>query len=543
MPRQSFHFTAGSAARSPKRSYVIIVNAFLLLAVSVSFAACATAPPKCSGPAGNLTGKYLGNDGAIYFVQQEHKNIYWAGLSLQHPSALGANDFQIGTAFSDVFEGVLAGSSIHGQWVATPRGATTGRGSLALQVRPVSGTSCAAINNIAIVKTGEAGSPFNATQWRYLSAGLGRGMLPGDNCDDFCRFDRAQRNDEGSMADHMSAGGSGPNAGVISDNVVIYGRVDSALRVNYPGYTGAVDIYGRRLGRSYAHFMCADGGAGDAYKWFDGGPFSGPPDGDITFNVNISAYPDLYSNRMAHSFLENPQVPGTALTDVHAELIMYGRDAQRNDCAGDVPTWLPGWADSGSNSVLFDNRPLDGVDPRNVQISGSGCDPGITIDAPLSCRVTSLLGADVGAWPKGALVRVTGVLAKDRHTGPMTPGVEIHPVYSIDLVSPSSSGNLTGTWGDPRTGATYYIREIPTSQTGISRVWWLGMSADRGRSFSDVFSGVAEGNSIVGKLVYLPLGARLGTVTMSLTISGDNRRLYGTAGAERVLLDRLFVTG
>src|SRR5215831_14080697 len=60
-------------------------------------------------------------------------------------------------------------------------------------------------------------------------------------------------------------------------------------------------------------------------------------------------------------------------------------------------------------------------------------------------------------------------------------------------------------------GATYYIRQV---SPGL--VFWVGMSADNGRSFTNVFSGAIQGTTITGNWVDVPLGKyhNAGTLTL-----------------------------
>jgi hypothetical protein len=86
-------------------------------------------------------------------------------------------------------------------------------------------------------------------------------------------------------------------------------------------------------------------------------------------------------------------------------------------------------------------------------------------------------------------------------------GVEIHPVYSIDILNepfgaprPGSSGTLTGAWAANDEG-TYYLRQVNNS------VWWLGLSRDRGGSFANVFHGMIQGNTVAGDWADVPIGS------------------------------------
>lgn len=96
------------------------------------------------------------------------------------------------------------------------------------------------------------------------------------------------------------------------------------------------------------------------------------------------------------------------------------------------------------------------------------------------------------------------------------PANEYHRTLTV---TPS----LTGVWrGDD--GGTYYIHQ-PT--VGInSPIFWLGLSSDGGRSFSNVFSGnLQSGGIVVGKWGDVPLGRGLGHGTLRLHID-INRKSF-----------------
>jgi len=461
----------------------------------------------------------LADDGGRYFLQQTGNCLWWLGLSA--PDQVLSHlvyGLQPGLSFSNVLRGVISSDfSIAAQWADVPKGSTQGLGTLALVVRAPTSDQ----GDLEILKQGETGTGFGGGRWW-------RGSLPqAGPCaevDIACKFSQVQRNDEGTMARHMSGGG-GPNAGLFRDNVVVYGSLVDGAYVNYPGFPGAVDLGARPLDRSYAHFMCADGGADDQYKWFDGDIGSDPPDGDINFDVNIQGFDGYYDNNLASTYLAGQ--PANQAGHVHAEMIMYGRNATRDNCQGAALTVLPGWADSGSNSVLLNGRPLNGSDPAQVVVAderpgGGACD-GIYHNENLSCLVTSLGGQTFAA---GELVRVAGVLARDEHGG---PGVEIHPVYSVDIVNPPSSDDLTGVWGGSNDRGTYYVRQIP-EPGGSSVVWWLGTSADLGRTFATVFRGIrGQNNVITGDwgLVPIGLGGEWGTGTASVSVPDQSIAVQG----------------
>jgi hypothetical protein len=186
---------------------------------------------------------------------------------------------------------------------------------------------------------------------------------------------------------------------------------------------------------------------------------------------------------------------------------MYGRRAGRSNCPGEVLSQLPGWADTGSSSALLNGRPMDGSDYNKLHIDSRGPGPGGETLCQLmfwsdehACWVNRV-GSIVIA--PGQLVRITGVLANDEHE---RGRIEIHPVYSIDVVNATPGASWTGVWASDDQG-TYFIRQLgPPAAT----VWWLGLSADRGRTFANVFHGkyveTSKGFVASGTWADVPMG-------------------------------------
>jgi hypothetical protein len=71
--------------------------------------------------------------------------------------------------------------------------------------------------------------------------------------------------------------------------------------------------------------------------------------------------------------------------------------------------------------------------------------------------------------------------------------------------------SLTGAWKS-NDGGTYYIRQIGND------VWWLGMSGDDGRHFTNVYKGVMSGNSVSGSYADVPRGSVQSGGVLNLTI-------------------------
>jgi hypothetical protein len=418
----------------------------------------------------DLTGVWVADDGANYYIRQVGSEIWWVGLSTE--SAQGSNDFHLGLTFSNVFQGALVGDTIRGDWADVPRGIILQNGTLTLRLNsPDSPTT--------LTRAEETGH-FGASTWNKVAVTPGRDIR--------FRFDHVFRNDGGTMHDHLK---------MYMDHVVAIGKVVGELGAHVP----------LTASRRYENFMCNVDGD------FDEDDF----DGDITFFMVVErpfleaqlAGPVTESgpfNDLNHirRKLDATNPNGRAFRGLRnlilPELIMYGRPAGKLNCPGDVPPLLPGWMEAGANSILFDGRPLGGL------VLGSGgqvTSPQVTVDQR---------------------VRVAGFLALDCHGGDceeddaLTNNVELHPVYGIDLFRPDvNRRNLTGAWSADDAG-TYYVRQID------EQVWWLGLSRDEGRTFANVLRGTLqptpEGPQIVGRFVDVPLGRILNSG--ELTISAPN---------------------
>lgn len=59
--------------------------------------------------------------------------------------------------------------------------------------------------------------------------------------------------------------------------------------------------------------------------------------------------------------------------------------------------------------------------------------------------------------------------------------------------------DLNGVW-QANDGGTYYVRQIGND------VWWVGMSGDNGRTWTNVFKGVRHGNAVTGQWADVPRG-------------------------------------
>ncbi len=78
------------------------------------------------------------------------------------------------------------------------------------------------------------------------------------------------------------------------------------------------------------------------------------------------------------------------------------------------------------------------------------------------------------------------------------------------LATPQDEINLTGTWTCDDEG-TYYVRQIGKT------VWWIGMSPDDGKTWTNTFKGVIKKGEIVGDWADVPRGENMGSGSMTLS--------------------------
>ena len=70
------------------------------------------------------------------------------------------------------------------------------------------------------------------------------------------------------------------------------------------------------------------------------------------------------------------------------------------------------------------------------------------------------------------------------------------PAHALCAAPP----DLNGTWR-ANDGGTYHVRQIGT------QVWWVGLSSDGGKSWTNVFHGTRTGNTVTGSWADTPRGA------------------------------------
>jgi hypothetical protein len=432
------------------------------------------AAPQPSPPNSNLSGTWSADDGGIYYVRQLGNTIWWAGFSSESPQAV--NDFQRGLSFTDVFRGTIEGTTINGTWADVPRGHDSKSGTLTLNIVPFGFP----LGNV-LTKKNETGG-FRGTTWHIMPPKNAPSCdhLNAASPDTRCRFNSVTKNDGHTLYDNLKP---------FKDNVVVFGTISDPLTLDLSS----------NAGRSYEDFIRAR----DSDK-----------DGDITFRLRVDKANLDNQPHFWESFDDWLYWPVTGIQAklehfgniIHPEVVMYGKTQDG------LQTLLPGWADQGANSVLFNGVPIN-ADVGSKLVFQS---------APVLIRGASLA--------VGTRVRLTGVLALDCGHSTWTElnpcyeddaeqdNLEIHPVYSIDVLQnfslPRPNADLTGVWAATDVG-TYYVRQIANT------VWWLGLSRDRGLTFARVFQGTiqqraATGWTIAGDWADIPLGRSLDSGSISL---------------------------
>lgn len=120
-------------------------------------------PPKQSSCFDDLTGRWQGNDGGIYYIREIGADIWW----------LGSNTFKVGEGFTNVMHGSRNDSNhppiIWGQWSDVPMGQTKASGYLGTIIDPT-GTKLTRFNSL--------GDFFGGSEWTRIDSNC-MGVLPG----------------------------------------------------------------------------------------------------------------------------------------------------------------------------------------------------------------------------------------------------------------------------------------------------------------------------------------------------------------------------
>lgn len=461
----------------------------------------------------DLSGTYTADDGAIYYVKQSGSTLWWAGMSLDHPSDPD-KEWHHGITFTHIFQGAFASATeVNGTWADVTRGSNLSYGNLTFSVDISSGTP-------QLTRTAYSGNA-QATTWSYQATPIDDSFWNGSTLDIISRFDAVHKNNASCVIDgHLCDGFETleDNLKAYRDSTVFYGHVatlatdssgntkNSFPVINYPDYA----TQPRDLGT----FLCENGG-GDGGK--DG-------DLDVTLTVDLSKLePDFYTAGWGNRDL-GPQIFGLKFNSplahnvlgldansafVHIEGIQYGRagtcDSPQDPTFG-YDALLPGWSESSGNSLLVNGHPVNGYLLRPNPLNG--CD--FFQPCPLFSDGTDVSIGDAGnsqydQIAPGSYVRVTGALVLDCGHGLGSPcfdelpdpsdphyasdyaslvnnqNQEIHPIYSLDIINvpfrPEDAlivnrTNLTGTWAGSD-GSTYYVRQIANT------LWMFGQTRDK----------------------------------------------------------------
>ena len=159
----------------------------------------------------DLTGIWAADDGGRYYVHQIGSAIWWAGFSSDHWQ-------QNGLTFCNIFNGILKGNEVNGQWADVPRGGTMNFG--ALSVVPTFDTDGFPVSFVAINQTGG----FSATKWTFLSLALPPNIDP--PLQDV--FDNTYKN---TYHWDLTLETLGRLLEIVKDSVVIYGNLKSGTNL------------------------------------------------------------------------------------------------------------------------------------------------------------------------------------------------------------------------------------------------------------------------------------------------------------------------
>lgn len=486
----------------------------------------------------DLTGTYLSDDAGVYYVQQSGNVVWWAGMSTDAGTEI---QWHRGLAYTNVFRGTFSdASTVTGEWVNVSKGVALSSGTLTFTL----GTTDVGTRNLV-----------RSTATGYLKPTLWSQTSPFDDTvyDIFQRFDGVLKNDDsGTIHDNLKP---------YRDATVFYGRVVAShvdyIADNHPVESEIPHVnYGTKypvnpvpadpLTCAYVPpcpFVYAGipsfldfGQENRDPSSFYANSAEGDGDFDVRLKIDLNKLePDFYTMGWGDR-TSGPKVFDLKLNDsgthtklnysaseayMGSETIMYGKhDASASSL-------LPGWADSDSNSVLVNGRPINGnasnpgsttADPcfflqpcpyldgetpaqldENYLVSKAGIQLGRLLESAYGNGFIDASGNVADGL--GTYVRVTGALILDcghfinlelGHTCfDDDPDVqpyfvsthqnqEIHPVYSIDIINwpfrpedtDAARKNLTGTWAGPD-GSTYYVRQIGNT------IWWLGQLRER----------------------------------------------------------------
>jgi hypothetical protein len=403
----------------------------------------------------DLTGLWRSNDAGTYVVRQIGDIVWWLGLSKDNIlfPELDTKDgvFYPGLRFCNVYCGKMIEQSVIGQWSDVPRGVTANHGDMTLSY--VDGNP----GEQRLLRDTASGG-FGGSEWQRL-------LIKPTTRSAAELFKHTYKNVQPFIGNQENLS---DNLQLIRDSASVFGIVK---RWGTPGQMrNPVSVgYTVSRGRDYHSFIC--GGDDDG-------------DGDITFFILIDQeqilqrQPGFFAgvDQGTHASAETKM-----LSPIEGEIIMYGRGSDCNHWQTESPARFPGWAEPPGSSVLFNGKPIPVV----------LLPPGIGSNQPNF--ISDLQFED--------LVRVTGALVFD--IGHPEHALEIHPVYSVERLTPTASDDLSGTWADDF-GNTYYLRHNLVDNT----VWYAGLSPLGSEAFGQVFRGIFDpsNSTVTGNIVALSFG-------------------------------------
>lgn len=399
----------------------------------------------------DLSGTYLADDGAVYYLQQSSNTLWWAGLSLDEgvPTNHADHAWHRGLRFTHLFRGTINtnDNTIVGEWADVTRGEALNSGTLMLGIGDSGGVT-------QLTKIASTGG-FRATTWTQTT-NLDDTKFNGTTLDIRHRFNAVHKNlnDETILANlkpyrdatvfYARVVNSAPSGGDMSDDDS--GTKSQAPHVNYGPYTAIPEFrdFGG-MNRDFETFACSNTDN------------KGDKDGDFDLRLKIDLNklePDFYTTGWGDRTF-GPAVFALKLNDpvthqalgysnyeafMGAEAIMYGKAGtcgSLQDGTYGYASLLPGWADLYDNSVLINGRPINGNFPSS-QLSNT-CDlidpcpchfiqpcpylAGVTTNnylvVPAGIQLGNLLIAAYGDGKvppgngNGTYVRVTGALVLD----------------------------------------------------------------------------------------------------------------------------------
>jgi hypothetical protein len=433
----------------------------------------------------NLSGAYTSDASAIYYMEHTNSTLWWAGMSVD-PALPLEQQWHRGLQFTNVFRGtVYCDGTILGQWADVTRGVNLGSGTLTLSIC----TTCQPMQIKQLASTGG----FGGNTWWF------RGAIDDRIVDYSSRTPMDINTRFGQVYKDEAANNWADTPQTLADNLapyrdqtVVYGWISTSAHTCdnppcYPGVGYTAD-WGNR-DRDFESFMRTGHGSSNISQ-----------DADLDFNLKIDTammerdfYATGWGNNDHHVIYGRlDQYPGEP--SIHIESIMYGWQGSVASSPG--LRLLPGWADTSSNSVLINGRPVNGSVPSPSPTSSCKFIQPCPYEYPAGNKgllfrdhkiMGSLGGSSSGGPANQTYVRVTGTLVLDCGHSPGgcddDQNQEIHPVYSIDVIEhpfrPEDSTlrarpSLTGTWGGIADGSTYYLRHIG------NRIW--GLAQIRGRA-------------------------------------------------------------